>query len=120
MTPERGEFNITHVLMFLNESNASSVTVSCKKDHDKDMERIDRLLPTRRNRKSPYLPHEEKKVRIASMLNELKKLARSLLRPAKKVELCSEWGPLLPKETEEITFPKPLDEIIELVKENIK
>ena len=54
------------------------------------------------------------------MLNELKKLARSKLRPAKKVELYSERGTLLPKDTAEITSPKPLDEIIELVKENIK
>ena len=54
------------------------------------------------------------------MLNELNLLKPKPLRSIKQVELCSKWEPLLPKEAVDKTFPKPSDEIIELVKERRK
>ena len=112
-TPEVDEFKTAHVLMFLSERSSSAATVLREKDHDEAPMRIDRLFPIRRNMKVPYLPPEERKVKISNMLNELKLLAPFPLRSIKQAELHSIWGPLLPKEAVATTCPKPSDEIVE-------
>ena len=103
--------------MFLSEKNRSTTTVLHKKDSDEAPLRVDILLPTKRNRKKPFLSPKHRKVKIAIMLNELKVLTPTTLRTAKQVELCSERGKLLPKETAVITCPRPSDEIIKLVRD---
>ena len=103
--------------MFLRENNGSTATVLHKKDHDEALVRSDSLLPARISRKSPYLLPEDQKDKIASIMNELKLLNPTPLRPTNKVELCSKWGLLFPKEAAVITFPKASCQIIELVRE---
>ena len=70
------------------------------------------MLSTRRNRKAPWLPPEERKVRISSIFSELKTLVPSSLNLSKKVELFSKRGTMLPKDVAAITYPKPSDIVI--------
>ena len=73
-TLEGGGFNKNHVLLFWSERNGSATTMLCNKDHDEAPVRSGRSFTTRRNRKAPCLPHEERNVRVVIMLNELKKI----------------------------------------------
>ena len=98
LTLEGVDFNSTHMLVLLSENDRLSAAALCKKDHSKAPVRTGSLFPTKRSGEVPFLLSEDWKVKIASALNESKVLTPTLLRPAKKVELCSKWGNLLPKE----------------------
>lgn len=50
------------------------------------------------------------------MLEQLKTLKPRPLRPIKQVELYCKWGPLLPKEAAAVTFPKPSEKVMKLVR----
>ena len=64
-----------------------------RKMDNKDSEvQEDDLLPTRRNRKCMYMEPQVRKLAIVKMLDELKVLKATPLRPIKQVELWQKWG----------------------------
>ena len=112
-----GETKQTHI--FTMDRERSQTTVFKKNDRDA-VEKVDNLLPTRRNKIAVFRSPEERAPLIRNLLTELKNLDPPGLNKEKQVELYSKWRPLLKPENRERTCPKPSDEIIERVKKTKK
>eukprot|EP00957_Ditylum_brightwellii_P178691 13610829-Ditylum_brightwellii.AAC.1 len=52
------------------------------------------------------------------MEENLVELVPTALKPIKQVELWKKWGPLIPEEYRTDTCPKPLNEVINSIKES--
>ena len=50
------------------------------------------------------------------MQKDLKQLKPPGLKPIKQVELYTKWRPLLPKEVQDMTCPRPSEEVLNLIK----
>jgi hypothetical protein len=117
--PAGGQFKQSHVFTNYNTGRQNATTTLIKQDTVECTERIDYLLPTRKNKKSNVHTKENRKRLIANMEVDLKQPTPPGLRPIKQVELWKKWGPLLPESAREVTCPKPPDEIIESIKKAI-
>ena len=87
-----------------------------KWDYDGAEMRTDSLLPTSRNKKCWFMPADDRKITISSMIDDLDVIPAPGLRDIKAVELYTKWRPIIPPEAQHITCPKPPDVVMERVK----
>ena len=87
-----------------------------KKDDNEAPERADDLTPKKTNKKAQYRAPEVRASLISNMLCELEKLEPPGLAPIKQVEMYTKWRPLLKPCNQEITCPRPSEDVIQKVK----
>ena len=85
-TPD-GEFKRTHIFEISGETHGSTPTLLKKWDYDGSDMRTDSLLPTSRNKKCWHMPASERKIAIATMIDDLDEMTRPALKDIKAVEL---------------------------------
>ena len=112
-----GETNRTHIFT-IKESVCS--TWLLKKDDADAPERIDKLLPTRRNKKALSLEPQERKIAIQNLLSDLTMLPAPGIPPIKQVELYKKWRKVISDEYKDITCPRPPEEVIQQVQNDKK
>ena len=115
-TPTSGEFKQTHIFKIRNCFRGGTPTVLMKQDDLEAAVRLDDLQPTEKSRKAKKMTSSQRSIEIAQMEKNLKVLKPPGMKPIKEVELYTKWRPLLPKECQDDTCPKPSEEVMTKIK----